>query len=675
MEHIIKLDDNNLLSKQLWMLKKLEQSFENVDMTKISATSKFTDNTWTFPCISEPDFKWEECFSADQYPLMLLCKLTLYYQITYLNKARTSVRYIKPFITYFSDILKEKKILTTNNDYSINGLDLLTSSDISLVVEQRITTNNNSFDGSALTLLSWLNTLPTALVKNAPIFTRKAELPWDGSYYNWLHDNIACLGHFKDSVSYPPIPFPIVSQILNSALPWIDTNRIEKLTEVFDLFRKELKGTKAVTYTKKFSQKLTKKLKNSYQDFFSDFFPMEFDDSQLISARWYRDLFFLIRSACCQIILLTTGLRNVDTRLLKVGCCAPSGRSELLYYLVTNIKKTKKKNLVLPVPEATYLAVKLLENIRIDTSSVFIFSSLNAQKNRSKGEEWGIADTKSIGAMIRRFFSHYKIPQLLNSELDIEASAHCFRATLAGWIGQNSYMAIIILKRLFGHSNALMPDAYLRNNPIIIKQRESLIKSNQLELAKEITKAISSSSLAGGKADVISSGYNNLKNTINEDLATTNSESQLETDLDLTLDEQFTQLLFERISSGQIYGMLTPLSVICMRKTSDTSESPCSHEKYRKLRADKNFSKALTEILGTLPDPVNCIGNKCKDSLIGSWSVPLYETYIFYIDYLKNVSNKKSDEDFYNEAYLFIKQYGDDIKKAFHEVYGDTISE
>lgn len=659
---------SNHLYKQVQCLRVLENKFNQYDMSTISNQSEFSDMIWRFREFDMPDLNWDTYFSSEQYPLMLLCKVTVYSQITYSNKAISYIRCMKDFMGKFGELLLKKNILTINDEAEIKGLDSISHNDIQLVIENHIKANSKRFSQNAISFFSALAAIPKDLISDAPFLGYSCDLPWTGNMLGWQEDIESSLNYYHSKRPYPPIPFPIVSEIVSNASEWLKEEHHSIVSEVFNLVRNnQEKNSKRESRQNKpvINSYISKVLKDKYASYFEPLLPMEYNSKGVIKMEWLNKLFKLVRSSCCQIILLTSGIRNVDLRHLQVGCCIPSKRNDLLYYLVLNIKKTKLKNYIIPVPQKTYDAIKLLENIRWDLSSVFLLNKVSISGSsssiiRNEGEEWAIADTKVVSEIIKFFFNYYDIPTKFTDDNDYEATAHCYRTTLAGWIGQHSHMAIILLKKIFGHSNGVMPDAYLKHNPIVKKKRAEIIQSSHDILATRITDAVMSKKISGGKAKSLKAGVSNLNDELNQ------SNSKLEGDLKMTIKEQFKELLLGRIATGQMYAMLTPLSVVCLRNAANTTESPCSHEKYRRMRKDKVFVKSISETLGTLPDPANCVGNKCQDSLLGDWSLPLYETYEYYKNLLLNTGNPQSDIEL--EAELFIKQYGPDLKDVFEDI-------
>ena len=147
------------LYKQVQCLRVLENKFNQYDMSTISNQSKFSDMIWSFREFDMPDLNWDTYFSSKQYPLMLLCKVTIYSQITYSNKAISLVRCMKDFMGKFGELLLSKNILTINDEAEIKGLDSISHNDIQLVVENHIKTNNRRFNESALSFFSALTTI------------------------------------------------------------------------------------------------------------------------------------------------------------------------------------------------------------------------------------------------------------------------------------------------------------------------------------------------------------------------------------------------------------------------------------------------------------------------------------------------------------------------------------
>lgn len=667
MENLLKLNVlDSQLYQQLQCLKAVEQRYDAYGMRKISKESKFSDSIWKFEGIEQPDFIWNNYFSENQYPLMILLKVVMFHQIELNNRAVSMITSIPEFMFKFGNMLESKQLLTINTNSSIKGLSHLRKEDITQVVSCFIQEKQKLFNHPALSLLAKLKDIPFNSIKEAPFLYSNFELPWGKTeVVKWIKNISEQLGYYHVTNPYPAISFSQISEIVKNAEPWVTDKRMSVITKIFDLVRNNQdKNSKREMNSNKpqINTFISKAITKNYGSYFKSFLPLEFDTKGKIKMSWLNDLFKLARSAATQIILLTTGIRNVDLRNLQVECCVPSKRSDLLYYLVLNIKKTKLKNFVIPVPLITYKATKLLEAIRWDESSEFLINRLQATnqgKDRKAGQEWAIADGKVTGGIIRYFFDYYSINLVIDEDKDFEATAHCYRATLAGWIGSHSKFAILILKKLFGHSNGLMPDAYLKNNPIVIKKRKEIIKESTFKTVEQITNAIVNDQIAGGKAESLKTGIEELKKDINQ------SHSLTEAELNLTLKEQFKGLLYDRIQSGQMNALLTPMSVICMRNANDTTESPCSHDKYRRMRSDSGFSKAYSEVLGTLPDLANCIGNKCKDSLMGDWSLPLYEAYLFYKQLLLGLENSFDEEQ---TAKIFIKQYAKDIKEVFGDI-------
>jgi hypothetical protein len=144
-------------------------------------------------------------------------------------------------------------------------------------------------------------------------------------------------------------------------------------------------------------------------------------------------------------------------------------------------------------------------------------------------------------------------------------------------------------------------------------------------------------------------------------------ESITEMDMHVTLKERLKELLLQRINGGEVYAMLTPMGVVCMRNCNNTSDAPCAKQENHNKRKSQVISKEITDVMGTLPNPAHCVGKECSDALLGApWSDPLLETFQFYVNYLKGLGNKSIDLKF--EAEKFIKEYAPLLKEIYDEV-------
>lgn len=273
----------------------------------------------------------------------------------------------------------------------------------------------------------------------------------------------------------------------------------------------------------------------------------------------------------------------------------------------------------------------------------------------------------TFNTLISKFAAHYNIKLDTIANDDHDATAHCIRATLAGYIGTNSHAAIIILKRLFGHSNNLMPDAYLVNNPLIIKQRRKNITDAQEAQATIMAKSIVRGKVTGIKGKQLLDGVKHIAGELRAELK---NESLTEMDFHVRLEERLKEILLMRIQGEDIYALMTPVGVICMRCQSDSTDSPCAKLGNHQQRNALNISKEVTDALATLPNPAQCVGKECPDALLGEdWSWDLLYNFDYYIKLHKGQGHKNIDMR--NQAKHFIKNYAPLLK----DIYADLREE
>jgi hypothetical protein len=289
----------------------------------------------------------------------------------------------------------------------------------------------------------------------------------------------------------------------------------------------------------------------------------------------------------------------------------------------------------------------------------FVFTqTIQSSSDNTSQDPYKMNDGRTFNRLLWDFTSHYDIPLKTISD-DKEATAHCVRATLAGYIGANSTAAILILKKLFGHSNALMPDAYLAHNPLVITERNKNITNAQETLAEDMAKGMVSGKLSGTKGKQMIKGAENIRNQLK-------NESENEMDMQIKLKERIKEMLLTRMQENQIYALKTPMAVVCMRNCSDSSDTPCAKLSNHEKRKKSGISKEITDSLATLPNPSQCVGKECSDALFGeAWSRDLLGTFDYYVKYLKGVGHQSIDIK--NEAELFVKNYGSILK----DIYAD----
>jgi hypothetical protein len=666
------------LGYQQWeCVRALEEHYKNADMSSISKVSSFNDDIWRTGEHLSSNFNWKNKLSDACYrPLAVLVKIVAYHSITHERKAISSVNAkAMGFINAFTNLCESKSILVSEPNQPFNYLWHLTNEDIIFLVTSGMS-QKGTFAKHVLEFIGHIHFTPVSAFPNADFLNKGIPRPWneDGlSAEQWLNDFKHGLGFNTDVKPFAALQFEVVSQVVKAASPFVDEN-FDTIFEALTILKDGLKDydnslddTRKQAGLNKASARLIE-----LEEKIAKILPLEFSDryaTNVITLSWYTNFIRLVQGAASWLILLTTGLRNVDMRGLKKGCCRPSKRHDFINYLIVDIKKTNIRGYVLPVPGKALRAFELLELATFDqdcdwliTSQKRMFKERNTNIPIERGAQGRIRDTRTFNNLIKSFAKHHNITlSTVSGDDDDEATAHCVRATLAGWIGANSQAAILILKKLFGHSNALMPDAYLAHNPIIIDQRNKNITKAQESLCEDMAMALVNKKVSGHKGNQLLQGAEHIKQELLGD-----GKSRTEMEMFVTLKQRIKQMLLTRTTEGQIYALLTPMAVICMRACTDTRDTPCAKLANNQARKEKSIEKAITDIMGTLPNPAFCVGKECPDAFIGHpWSKDLLGTFDFYVNYLESLGHNNLDLD--DTARQFVKIYGPILKDIYSE--------
>jgi hypothetical protein len=503
------------------------------------------------------------------------------------------------------------------------------------------------------------------------VYQIRARLPWQKSGISiraWAHRRAADLGEiFRAVEGFEPMPAETTMPLIEKSLTLID-DYSDHFAAIGSLVASYVD---AKTYSETYDSPSVGKLLKKYIPIFGHLVAppeiSELNAREEISAvfSWLRELLYLARGAAVNVILLTTGLRNSDVRGLQVGACTPSKRIDMLFYLRVEIQKTK--NLVLlPVPGQTEKAISLLEKIKFTKSSCLIDGSKLSTRNsdataNNKDDSDPVAETRvlcgeALNSMVRDFAAHFNIPFSSQRSGD-PYSLHCYRTTVAGWLGAASNLSVLLVRRLFGHSNDVMPTVYLRNNPAFIEEQKAEKARAASETARQMALAASNGQLAGNKGDQLERGFKQHVSRFELD----KGKSHSLTDAELVLS--FANLIEQRILNESVCGFMTPFGVRCMRNPADTTQPPCAKRSHSDKT--KDVDQALLNHLSDI-DPQNCIGTSCGDAMIGPWSESIKESLLWYAQLLRHqLGDKFTDEHFRAHAKQFISQYGAPIKKVF----------
>lgn len=507
--------------------------------------------------------------------------------------------------------------------------------------------------------------------ERVPVYQMPAQLPWQKSgeaVKSWVKRRASDLRFiFPSTQGFEPLSGEVAKPLVEASLTLID-DHFDHFSEIGPILAEYTAlQNRAGDYVRSLEPRFVFGLLEKYGPILGHIVPTPdlsgkpcFLNKGRAVFLWLRSLVKLCRSACINVILMTSGLRNFDVRNLKVGACQSSGRVDILFYLRSEIQKTGNV-VILPVPPQTDKAIRLLEKLKDTTSNYLIDWGRDTRKGLQREESGMVEDDaylKSGGQFndaLSRFAEHYHIP-FIDSKGDTY-TAHNYRTTVAGWLGSASNLSLLLVRRLFGHGNNVMPTVYLNNNPAFVAEREAQKARANAETARQLALAASQGRVAGVKGEQLERGYLSHKSLMEAD--SRKSHSLMDAEIVLS----FAELLEQRIKAGSICGFLTPFGVMCGRNPTDSSQPPCAKRAHRHKTKDIPI-----EILNHISDinPQQCIGTSCSEALLGPWSTAILDTVIWYRALLHHqLGATFSEEHFIESAKQFIRQYEAPIKKVF----------
>lgn len=659
------------LAKSQWaLIHDLERQY--LGKTVLGTKCKFEDDNW-FSLVgvssgSRTGINWK-LFASSGPALKVLVKTMMFEAIHDRSLEIGSAMHIVSGLKRDIIPLIDSKILLTGNDeHILLGLSHLTDDDLLVMLDAQliVAPSEQKFRARCYDLDA-LYTHANHIGERIPVYQIRARLPWHksgDSIAKWATKRAVDLKVvFPTSEGYEPLPVETVQPLIEKSLNLID--------DFFDHFAEIGPLVAMYSHRNAYENSYVVGLLEKYSLILGGIVaPPDISErktSSKIAQRvfgWLRDVLYLARSACINVILLTTGLRNSDVRGLKVGVCRPSGRVDMLFYMRTDIEKTNNL-VILPVPGQTDKAIRLLEKIKFTDSSDLIDGALWQALEEANASDNGIGEPEvnvriksgdTLNVMIRDFAAHFNIPFVspVSGEL---YSAHCYRTTVAGWLGAASNLSLLLVRRLFGHSNNVMPTVYLKNNPAFVAEREAQKAHANAETARQMALAASQGRLAGIKGEQLERGFRDHKSRMESDRQKSHSLTDAE------ILTPFITILEQRINSGSVFAFLTPFGVQCMRNPSDTSQAPCAK------RANRDKTKKIeSEVLKHASDinPQQCIGTSCTEAMLGPWSTSVLETLNWYHALLRHqLGDAFSEKHFVESAQQFIKQYDAPLKKVF----------
>lgn len=491
-------------------------------------------------------------------------------------------------------------------------------------------------------------------LSSSPLFRIDFELPWKSTgLRKWLDDRRILLG-----VSLPTI-YPYLAMGPETYEPLINKSIeiLEGKADFITQFHQEFLDFEKNSIIKekrflglhryfRFRHDFNDFLKNNYQVLQG----LPAYEPSMKPRSWWLKVVNHLRAACINIVLFTTGLRNGDICNLRLGCCRPSGRIDMLYYIEADIQKTKNR-VHLPIPDQAKRAIEVLEKLRYSKDCPYVFSSAKNYLNDDFIER-SPACNKTLNRLVSAFAHYYDIPFKYSKENEVEYTAHCYRATVAGWLEASGALSIIMIRRLFGHKNNLMPLAYIHHNPIFINHRHEALEQANFEMSQRIALAATEDVIGGKKGEELSRGITELRK----------SSSLSEFDIFKTVQEQ----LQERISNGSMMAMATYFGVICTRNPNDSSQPPCRKVIDKEKLKNSEFDRELWNHMQSSPDPAHCIGKLCDHAMIGPWSTPLRDSFNWFKGFLEKAHGQDLDSDAIAiQAKAFIKLYAPEMDKIF----------
>lgn len=651
----------------------------NKDIVILGSSSRFGDDLWRDGTVT---IDWQIIpFKEEFQPLILLIKISFLNALREKNLSLGTLRLDLSCLrtSGFFQLLKNKKILSgVEGDY-ILGIDNLSGEngqwiDLINMIDCRIASSvNQSYIYRILEILERILNCTSFIYDNAPFFNlgKANHLPWmnDGAS-RWIPARYNLLGIEKNETqSYKAINSNSVNQILNKCFEIFEYEA--DIIELSRLLGKVgLLNVKNSEHTKKSAAQIDSFLSSHNQKFKELFGLPDATLRELKSEIHYKyrktvytGIIDTFQTACIFIIMFTTGLRNIDIRNLKVDCCIPSGRLDMLYYIDTGLIKTGNK-VHLPVPQQTYDAISRLNKLKFEDADddecdlLILNYNYSISNNRIVSDKYSWSSSR-LNHRLRLFAEKYGINFIAESVHGSEASAHSIRATTAGWMAEHSQLSILLVYRLFGHTNQIMPRSYLYHNPFFQSERKRSIIESAKRMATLMVNGAASEKLSGARGDDLERGFQRHKQKF---------QSLTEGDLRATFMERIKQ----RILNGEMYAFMTPLAVICTRNPNDSSQTPCAIVTNAKCVKEKGIDRALLNLMQAQPDPINCIGKKCPHAVLGPWSEAIKESFLWFVEYLeKSTGQELSNDAIAEHARTFVELYANDVRKIFDIEFSD----
>lgn len=681
----IPLAQQTELGIKLWQqLRELENIYDQKPMTRFYGNNYFSSNSWS---VTETNnINWSVFLKPDNsnYPLLLLLKITAYHYIQVLGKSGDIfIGNIKQFISIFGKRFGELGILTAPEYSLFTPASVISEDKIFKWIKQAVA-NNEIKAPMTLDILEKMESIPQSRFYGVKQLNINCSFPWkdhngEGGItkrQNFLNELLGTKATRTEIKHYQPFSETVCAKILDFAIP-IVTEYAEDIKKVFKLANDPKNFTpknhkvfsaqgrdKVLKYSETLIKVLQYKLNGGYQ----------------LNTGYINELYDIVQAASIWIILLTSAIRNVDLRTnLFRKCHVKDTESDLIYYLVSDIKKTNLDDFVIPIPNLTISAIKFLNSINIAPSDCpYLIVRRVLVRGGKNAKTYHYTNGQQIGSLLRKMASLINVNLLDGVEEDEngEGVAHRCRATMAGWIGTNSPLPVLLVRRLFGHTNGVMPDHYLKNNKFVKAERQKMLKQTYIETADEYANAIVSDKFSGGAKKSIEEAKNKLEKTI-VDNAKRQNQSITEGEIRKQLKQRISEIFYKKLSQGEVLGLMTPLSFVCLRNPSSAVDAPCAISSSKQKRIQKEIDSAFCKSLQMtgLPALDNCKGPSCQHSFLydNPLSQLLLKQFKYYVAYLEGQANCVIDLD--AESQSFIELYHGPLSTIYPTEVNEYLSE